>query len=166
MTADQARAILNTLTGTIEREAVGTRKVLNAITNRDYKPDPKSRTAWELATHLAMSEIWFADSIAGGAFIWAGEPAVSAEMTDPAAVARWHEAQLNARLAKLRALTDGELLREIDFFGQKGPAVGWLPMMNNHTVHHRGQLAAYLRPMGSKVPAIYGMSADEPMQMA
>jgi hypothetical protein len=29
---------------------------------------------------------------------------------------------------------------------------------------HRGQLAAYLRAMGSKVPAIYGGSADEPMK--
>jgi uncharacterized damage-inducible protein DinB len=34
-------------------------------------------------------------------------------------------------------------------------------MMNNHTVYHRGQLAAYLRAAGSKVPANYGMSADE-----
>ena len=31
---------------------------------------------------------------------------------------------------------------------------------NNHSVHHRGQLAAYLRAMGSKVPNIYGPSAD------
>lgn len=29
-------------------------------------------------------------------------------------------------------------------------------------IHHRGQLAAYLRPMGGKVPSIYGPSADEP----
>ena len=28
-------------------------------------------------------------------------------------------------------------------------------------VHHRGQLSVYLRPMGSKVPAIYGPSADD-----
>jgi len=27
-------------------------------------------------------------------------------------------------------------------------------------IHHRGQLSAYLRPMGAKVPAIYGPSAD------
>ena len=27
-------------------------------------------------------------------------------------------------------------------------------------IHHRGQLSAYLRPMGGKVPAIYGPSAD------
>jgi uncharacterized damage-inducible protein DinB len=28
------------------------------------------------------------------------------------------------------------------------------------SIHHRGQLSAYLRPMGGKVPAIYGPSAD------
>ena len=33
------------------------------------------------------------------------------------------------------------------------------------SVHHRGQLSTYLRPMGSKVPSIYGGSADEPVQM-
>ena len=33
-----------------------------------------------------------------------------------------------------------------------------------HGVHHRGQLSGYLRPMGGKVPAIYGGSADEPFQ--
>jgi hypothetical protein len=29
-------------------------------------------------------------------------------------------------------------------------------------IHHRGQLSVYLRPMGAKVPAIYGPSADDP----
>ena len=28
-------------------------------------------------------------------------------------------------------------------------------------IHHRGQLSTYLRPMGSKVPSIYGPSADD-----
>jgi uncharacterized damage-inducible protein DinB len=28
-------------------------------------------------------------------------------------------------------------------------------------IHHRGQLAAYLRPMGGNVPSIYGPSGDE-----
>lgn len=31
-------------------------------------------------------------------------------------------------------------------------------------VHHRGQLSSYIRPMGGKVPSIYGPSADEPAQ--
>jgi uncharacterized damage-inducible protein DinB len=33
--------------------------------------------------------------------------------------------------------------------------------MINHSVHHRGQLSAYLRPMGAKVPSIYGSSLDD-----
>ena len=66
----------------------------------------------------------------------------------------------------MRALSAEDLVRDVDFFGQKAPAVTWLVLMNNHAVHHRGQFAAYLRAMGSKVPAIYGMSADEPMPSA
>jgi uncharacterized damage-inducible protein DinB len=161
MNAEQAQALRDTLVGAIEQEAVGTRKVIIAITNRDFKPDTKSRTAWEVATHLAMSDVWFADSILNGAFAWAGDQAVPAELIDPPAVARWHEAQMGNRIGKLRAMSAEHLLRPMDFFGRKAPAVHWLVMMNNHAVHHRGQLAAYLRPMGSKVPAIYGVSADE-----
>jgi uncharacterized damage-inducible protein DinB len=29
-------------------------------------------------------------------------------------------------------------------------------------IHHRGQLAVYVRMAGGKVPSIYGPSADEP----
>lgn len=35
----------------------------------------------------------------------------------------------------------------------------WLILFDS--VHHRGQLTAYLRPMGGKVPAVYGPSGDE-----
>lgn len=165
MNAEQARAILAALTGSIEQESVATRKVIAAVPagNRDYKPDPKSRSAWEIATHVATSDIWFADSILNGAFEWTGEPALPGEFTDPAAVAAWHEKHLADKLAKIRAMTPEQLLREVDFFGTKGPAVTFLVAFNNHQIHHRGQLAAYLRAAGSKVPAIYGMSADENM---
>ena len=30
-------------------------------------------------------------------------------------------------------------------------------------IHHRGQLTTYIRPMGGKVPAMYGESYDEKM---
>ena len=88
MTGDQAQFLVQVMTGAIERESAGTRKVIKAITDKAYKPDAKSRSAWELATHLAMSDVWFADSICNGAFAWAGEPATPAEMTDPAGVAQ------------------------------------------------------------------------------
>ena len=163
MNNDQATAIRDLLVASIEDESKATRKVIAAVPNgnRDYKPDPKSRSAWEIAVHLALSDVWFADSILNGDFAWSGEPATPAEMTDAAAVAKWHEAQLGERLAQLRAMTPEQMLKPVDFFGTNGPAVTFLVAMNNHQVHHRGQLASYLRAAGSKVPAIYGMSADE-----
>jgi uncharacterized damage-inducible protein DinB len=44
--------------------------------------------------------------------------------------------------------------------------VTFLGLANNHSVHHRGQLCTYLRAMGSKVPPVYGDSADFPLEMA
>ena len=65
------------------------------------------------------------------------------------------------RLARLRSLTGEQLLRPVTFAGTNQPDVMWLLLMNNHSIHHRGQLAAYLRAAGSKVPALFGVSADE-----
>jgi uncharacterized damage-inducible protein DinB len=36
----------------------------------------------------------------------------------------------------------------------------WLFLLD--AIHHRGQLSTYIRPMGGKVPSIYGPSGDEP----
>lgn len=163
MTAEQAIAVRDVIVGSIEQESIAERKVIAAVPNgnRDYKPDSKSRSAWDVAVHMAMADMWFADSILNGRFDWTGEPATPSEMTNPAAVAAWHERHLADRLAKLRAMTPDALLKPVDFFGRTAPAVVWLSAMNNHMIHHRGQLAGYLRAAGSKVPAIYGMSADE-----
>jgi uncharacterized damage-inducible protein DinB len=36
----------------------------------------------------------------------------------------------------------------------------WIALFD--AVHHRGQLSTYIRPMGGKVPSIYGPSGDTP----
>lgn len=133
---------------------------------RDYKPDEKSRTAWELATHLATTDMWFLDGIINGAFSFDPEASKKAESQfgKVAEVVAFYERELPARLKQLRALPAEKLAAEVDFFGMmKQPGVWFLGMANNHSVHHRGQLCTYLRAMGSKVPAIYGGSTDEPM---
>jgi len=49
----------------------------------------------------------------------------------------------------------------VDFRGMfQRPALTFLQIGLNHSIHHRGQLTTYLRPMGGKVPAIYGESYD------
>jgi uncharacterized damage-inducible protein DinB len=120
-----------------------------------------------VATHIATSDVWFLDSIINGSFTYDPEAAKKAEaqFAKVGDVVGFYEKTFPARLAELKALPADKLTRVVDFFGMmQMPAVAFLGFANNHSIHHRGQLAAYLRPMGSKVPAIYGGSADEPMQ--
>jgi len=68
---------------------------------------------------------------------------------------------------RVRALSAEKLVTPIDFFGVFNlPGAFYLGFLNNHCIHHRGQLATYLRPMGAKCPSIYGGSYDEPWMPA
>jgi uncharacterized damage-inducible protein DinB len=166
MTPEQAKIVTDQYALLMEGEIPTTLKVLAAVKNetRDYRPDEKSRTAWELATHMATSHVWFLDSIMAGAFTFDGEAAKErqAGFKTSADVVAFYKEALPARIAELRAQPPATMARLVDVFGRfKSPAAALLGMANNHCVHHRGQLAAYLRAMGSKVPAMYGPSADE-----
>ena len=68
-------------------------------------------------------------------------------------------------MARLAGASLESLAAPVSFFGMmEWPALGYLNFSMLHTAHHRGQLSSYLRPMGGKVPAIYGGSADEPLK--
>ncbi len=170
MNAEQAKFLTEFFAGMIERESATTAKVLAAVpdTGRDYKPDPKSRTAWELATHLATADVWFLQSILDGAFVWSedGEKQAMSQLKTVDDLLAFYQRELPPRLAAVRDLPAEKLTQVVDFFGvMQQPNAAYLGFANNHSLHHRGQLASYLRAMGSKVPAIYGGSADEPMGM-
>jgi uncharacterized damage-inducible protein DinB len=165
MNPEQAKAAADMMITVWEGESRGTCGVLAAVGrgNRDYKPDPKSRTAWEIATHLATADIWFIDSIVNGKFEWNPEGAKQAEaqFADATALESFYRKTFPERLKALRAVSGDTLLQPLSFFGMfEWPRLRFIGFANNHSVHHRGQLAAYLRAMGSKVPDIYGPSAD------
>lgn len=168
MNADQAKFLADYFANMMEGEFPATCKVLAAVPDakRQYKPDEKSRSAWELATHLALGDIWFLDAIIAGSFVF--DPGVEekqrAQFKTINDVVEHYKQEFPARLKQLRQLPADKLTQVVDFFGMfKWPNASYLGFANNHSVHHRGQLASYLRAMGSKVPAIYGGSADEPM---
>src|SRR6266853_1495618 len=76
-------------------------------------------------------------------------------------VASWYEQTYAKNFDALTKLTGEQLVKIVDFRGMlQQPAVLFLQFGLVHTIHHRGQLSTYLRPMGSKVPAIYGESYD------
>ena len=70
MDAQQAKFLVQFMTQLWEGEFPATCKVLAAVpeARRDCKPDDKSRSAWDLTVHLAMSDIWFLDAIRTGSF--------------------------------------------------------------------------------------------------
>ena len=144
----------------LAREVETTKRVLAAIPDgkKDYRPDPNARTAWELAWHLANTDVQFMDGIADLEF----KMAPSGDGEKPKTVAElvaWYDRNVKAALDRVRALSAEQLLTPVNFMGVFNlPAAFYLGFLNNHSIHHRGELATYLRPMGSKVPAIYGGS--------
>ena len=148
-----------------KNEAEITKKVISAIPDAksDYRPDPHARTAKELAWHIANSDIQFLDGIADLNFNMEN-PEHKPETT--AEVVAWYDENVKRGIARVEAMTAEQLSTPVTFFGVFNmPSVAYLGFLNNHCIHHRGALATYLRPMGSKVPSIYGGSYDEPFQM-
>jgi uncharacterized damage-inducible protein DinB len=149
----------------VAREAEITKKVIAAVPDdkSDHKPDPNARTAKELAWHLANTDIQFLDGIADLNFSMESpehKPQTSAE------VVTWYDDNIKRGVARVAEMSAEQLLTPVNFVGIFNlPAVLYLGFLNNHSIHHRGELATYLRPMGAKVPSIYGGSYDEPFVM-
>jgi uncharacterized damage-inducible protein DinB len=161
-TPEFANTYKDMLLGRIEHEQKTTRKVIDAVPNQklDYKHDGKGRTALELAYHIVVSELWFLNGIADGRFEWQ-DPA---PLNTKADILALYDKEFPKAMSRAKATTGDHLIRITDFFGMKMPTFSFIQFCQDHTVHHRGQLSTFLRPMGGKVPDIYGGSADEPFQ--
>ena len=139
-------------------------KVLKAVPQGklDHRPDPKARTAGELAWVMAVEEAALLTLLDAGEVKWKDTPppprvedTVAAYQRDAAAVTERIERLDEAGWQKkVRLLMDGSPAWEDTLANMV-----WGFLFDE--IHHRGQLSTYLRPMGSKVPAIYGPSADD-----
>jgi len=163
MDSKEAKAVADFLIADFENEIQATTRVIEAVPNRDldYRPDPKSKSALGLVRHIALEDEWLLNCIANGEFTPPPDDSDACGIMSPAdAVVRYKE-KVPAALNRVRALTGDQLTNVIDLFGMiQAPGVNFLAMAAKHSVHHRGQLSTYLRPMGGRVPGIYGPSAD------
>jgi uncharacterized damage-inducible protein DinB len=131
----------------------------------DYRPDPKARTAAQLAWVLAAEETALAKLLETGTCEWKEGPP-PARVEEIVATFERGAAKVDEQLGRLDESgweKKGKILIE--------GAPPWEDTIEQFVwgflfdaLHHRGQLTTYLRPMGSKVPAIYGPSADDPGQ--
>jgi uncharacterized damage-inducible protein DinB len=141
------------------QESKTTRNVLARIPESSvYRPDPRSRTAQEIAWQIVCEEKMLIDALESGKAEWAPPP-MPDSMRD---VLAEYERQSADVLRRWDALPQSRWDGTLEFFGSERPAspMAWSFLFD--IVHHRGQITTYLRPMGSTVPQIYGPSADEP----
>lgn len=142
-----------------EEESKTTRKVISRIPEgSDYRPDPKSRTASEIAWQIVCEEKMIIDALESGTVEWKPPPA-PATMAELLAT---YDTQSADIIRRWRALPAAKWEGQLEFFGGQRPAspMAWSFLFD--LVHHRGQITTYLRPMGSTVPQVYGPSGDEP----
>jgi uncharacterized damage-inducible protein DinB len=162
MTPDQAKFLLDVTLPTLKRETATTAKVIAATPNAhlDYRPSERCMPAAELMWHIASADVMFLEGAVSGTF--GKGPEKPESVTSPAEISAWYTERMSAGIEKLSAFTPEEAGRIIDFAGfMKAPAAGILTFSLGHSIHHRGQLSSYIRPMGGKVPSIYGPSGDE-----
>lgn len=166
MNPQDSKTVANFLLTTLEHEAATTGRILTAVPEDrlDYRPDPVSKSALELVRHIAVSDAWMLDVIVDLKPKNPPDESDACGIMTGAQAAAYYKAELPGRIEKLKALPAEHWTKEV-FLAEafKMPGVDFLSVMVRHSVHHRGQLSAYLRSMGGKVPQIYGPSADEPM---
>lgn len=163
MDSKEAKTVADFLLADFENEIQTTLRVIEAVPHDhlDYRPDSKSRTGLGLVRHITLEDEWLLNCIANGEFTPPPDESDACGIMNPdEAVARYKE-KVRAALDRVRAMSGEQLTKVIDLFGMmQAPGVTFLAMTIKHSVHHRGQLSTYLRPMGGSVPGIYGPSAD------
>ena len=127
----------------------------------DYKPHERNSSAGEIAWFLVLELRALVRLLEKGEIHWQQEPrpdSLDAIAAEYAAAADGMERAL-AATDDAKWEQDGRM-----YFGgklMKTAPIGetiWGFLFD--AIHHRGQLTAYLRPMGGKVPSVYGPTAD------
>ena len=163
MNTTEAKIIADYLLGNFEFEMQATIRVLSAVPNENlgYQPDSLAKSGIGLVRHIVLEDEWLLNSIADGKFDAPPDDSDACGILCPADGVAQYQAKLPVAVARVRALSGEQLTRVIDLLGMiQLPAVDFIALAVKHSVHHRGQLSTYVRPMGGRVPSIYGPSAN------
>lgn len=167
-----SHAISQSLLPEFDHEMATTRRVLERVPDDrpSFAPHPKSMRLDRLAGHVSEMPWWAEVTLAGSEFDvnppgGPQQPAVT--MTSRAGMLADFDARVQRARALLAGTSDAAMLEtwSLKAGGQTVLAMPRVAVMRsfvmNHLVHHRAQLAVYLRMNDVPVPSIYGPSADE-----
>jgi uncharacterized damage-inducible protein DinB len=154
----------------VDQEMATTRRVLERVPDDKlgWKPHDKSWSLGDLASHLVNLIKWTEYTMNRTEFDLAAVPPeeVNRAASSRAQLLEWFDA--NAAATR-QALAKSDADYGVSWSLKQGQQVYFtLPRYTcirsyvlNHLVHHRAQLAVYLRLNNLPVPAMYGPSADE-----
>lgn len=161
-------SIADTLLPEFDQEMATTRKVLERVPTEKgpWKPHRKSFSLGHLSQLVAGMPGWITNTITETALDLASYPGYSYEKTET--LLKSFDKNVSEARKAMKAAKDADYNvkwslkhgNNVIFTLARGPVVR---QTINHLVHHRGQLAVYLRLIDVPVPSIYGPTADEPM---
>ncbi|MBL1409820.1 DinB family protein [Sphingobacterium faecale] len=152
----------------LERETENTRRIVSRLKDEhlDWRPHVKSMTAGELAAHVVELHNWVHKALGQSVFDFKKHytPFKPTNMNEISEVLDQGYAN---NVEMINSLTDEDwssmwTLCAGDHVIAEMPKVGAMRfIIQNHLIHHRGQLSLYLRLLDIPVPGIYGPSADD-----
>ncbi|HEY6320905.1 MAG TPA: DinB family protein [Thermoanaerobaculia bacterium] len=161
-------ALIDPILDEVTREAATTRRVLERVPpdQLGWRPHPKSKSAGELAWHIASIPSRIAKLVQEDDVDVTSVKQLPMPETTAGIVEGFdrHVAEAKELLARLddAALSRFTTMRRGDLEIFSGPKLTLLrTVMLSHSYHHRGQLSVYLRLLNVPVPPIYGPTADE-----
>jgi uncharacterized damage-inducible protein DinB len=129
----------------------------------DYRPDDKSRTALELVKVFAVDSGTFEPFLKTGVVDFSQIQSPASDSVSE--IMAMFLGQLDNTAQLISAMSEDDwasvakmMMGEKEMWKTIKGKMAWGLLLD--LIHHRGQLSVYLRPMGGKVPAIYGPSAD------
>lgn len=150
----------------LERNHAKTLRVLQAFPGEksEFRPHERSSSALRLAWTFVVEERVMLKAVRGEQILGGGFPPPPDSWDQ---VLSAFETVNGDLMAELRDPRNGDLNGVVGFI--VGPRqtgefalADFLDFMLEDQIHHRGQMAVYVRMAGGKVPSIYGPSADEP----
>ena len=129
----------------------------------DWKPDPKALSAKEKASQIAMEGDQMGDIFEKGMFEF--DPMAKPSYASTVEMTSTFKAGMTRAKDAIIKMSDADW--ESDAKMMMNGKEAWKATKGDmglgymlDLIHHRGQLSVYIRPMGGKVPSIYGPSAD------
>lgn len=162
--------LLPMLIAEFEQEVASTRKLLQALPEKDltYQPSPISWTMAELAQHIATIYYWYVGVFTQDVYDMASDQLERGSPDDIKATLVLFEKNVAQAKAAMEQATE-ESLQE-DWTMKMGERIVLGPMpravvvrsfLFNHIYHHRGEMVVYLRATGNKPPGMYGPTYED-----